>query len=258
MEGGALLDPKFKEFSKNHVMLLSIETHIEGRKHDRLLAQKGFRGFPSIAVLDANGDVIAKELKSRDVAGFEGLAQAATGFLELKKKAAGGDREAQIDFAIARTSLGHIDYEDLQEILEPFGKLTTEQQKQVMGFEANEKVGKVLAPYRRMRANKEETAEIGEKFAELYKASLIPTDGKLSGQFWNYLSTYAQTSGNADLLESCLKDYWRPYLGPMKDNARATAHLRRLEDSLADLRASACGDGCGCGCGDGCSEMEDG
>ena len=257
MEGGALLDPKFKEFSKNHVMLLSIETHIEGRKHDRLLAQKGFRGFPSIAVLDANGDVIAKELKSRDVAGFEGLAQAATGFLELKKKAAGGDREAQIDFAIARTSLGHIDYEDLQEILEPFGKLTTEQQKQVMGFEANEKVGKVLAPYRRMRPNKEEMAEITDKFLELRKAGFVPTDQQLTMTFWNYLTQRAKTTGDAALLEGCLKDYWRPYLGSI-ENKRAQAYLKGLEDQLLDFKDTDKEDACGCGCGDGCSEMEDG
>ena len=51
MEGGALLDPKFKDFSKNHVMFLSIETRITDRKHDTLLQEKGFRGFPSFAVL---------------------------------------------------------------------------------------------------------------------------------------------------------------------------------------------------------------
>ncbi|MFB3065057.1 MAG: hypothetical protein ACE10D_00960, partial [Planctomycetota bacterium] len=258
VEGGALLDPKFKEFSKNHVMLLSIRAKVEGRKHDDLIAQKGFGGWPAFAVLDAEGNVIAKNPKSRDVAGFEGLAKSGSKFVELGKKAAGGDRDAQIEFAIARTSLGHIDYDDLQEILEPFGKLTKEQQKQVIGFEANEKVGKVLAPYRRMRPNKEETAEITEKFLELHKAGFVPTDQQLTRTFWNYLTQHAKTTGDAGLLESCLKEWWRPYLGPLKDNARAKAYLRRIEDSLADLRASACGDGCGCGCGDGCSEMEDG
>ena len=68
MEGGALLDPKFKEFSKSHVMLLSVMTKIDDRKNDDLLGEKGFRGFPSFAILDAGGDVIAKNLETRDVA----------------------------------------------------------------------------------------------------------------------------------------------------------------------------------------------
>ncbi len=254
MEGGALLDPKFKEFSKNHVMLLSIVTQIEGRKDDDLLSRKGFGAFPSFAVLDAKGDVIAKDLKSRDVAGFEGLAKSGTKFVELGKKAAGGDRDAQIEFAIARTSLGRIDYEDLLEILEPFGKLTAEQQKQVMGFEANEKVGKVLAPYRRMRPNNEEMAEIVEKFLELRKAGLVPTDQQLTMTFWNFLTQHAKTTGDAALLEGCLKDYWRPYIGAREGDARAQAYLKNLEDQLADLKADACGDGCGCD--DGCSSMD--
>lgn len=253
MEGGALLDPKFKEFSKNHVMLLSIRAKVEGRKHDDLIAQKGFGGWPAFAVLDAEGNVIAKNPKSRDVAGFEGLAKSGGKFVELGKKAAGGDRHAQIEFAIARTSLGHIDYDDLQEILEPFGKLTAEQQKQVIGFEANEKVGKVLAPYRRMRMNREEIAETAEKFLEFYKDGLIPTDRSVTGNFWGVLTTYAMETNDADLLESTLKTYWRPLQASAKSRG-LNAHVRNLEDKLEDIR----GAGCGCGDGDGCSEMEDG
>ncbi|MFQ5844296.1 MAG: hypothetical protein ACE5JG_04830 [Planctomycetota bacterium] len=234
---------------------MSIETWIEGRKYDKLLSEKGFRGFPSFGVLDAEGNLIARHDGPRSVDGFKATAKKGRAFLALKAKAAGGDRAAQIEFAIRRTGLGHIDVDELEEILEPLGELTAEQRKAVKGFRANAKVAKILAPYRTVRPNQEETQQLIEAFVKLHRQGLVPSDG--SGRtFWRLLTSHAHQQQDAELFEACIEEYWKPLLTG-SDNEQAQAYLGRLQDTLEQMKAAAAEKEEGCGAEDDGGEDED-
>ena len=60
MERGALSTDEFKEFAKEVVLFAHITSRVEGEKYDKLLNEKGGGGFPYLAAMDAEGNVIAQ------------------------------------------------------------------------------------------------------------------------------------------------------------------------------------------------------
>ena len=53
---------EFQSWGKNNAVLFAATmTKIEGRKDDELLRTYEFRGFPSMAILDAKGEAITKK-----------------------------------------------------------------------------------------------------------------------------------------------------------------------------------------------------
>ena len=81
MEGGTLLTDEFKKFATEQVMFLHITTRIPERENDGMLQEKGGRGFPYLAVLDAEGNVVAK-VQQRSVDGFRSTVDNAKKYLE--------------------------------------------------------------------------------------------------------------------------------------------------------------------------------
>jgi len=121
LESRVLSTDEFKAFSKKVVPYLSVMTHIEGRKDDDLLTVYGFRGFPSLAFLDAEGNKI-KDQRERTVKGF----QATADYLGLKAKVEAGDKSAAIPYFFAQMKLGDIDFKGAQKKVKTL-KLSKEQ-----------------------------------------------------------------------------------------------------------------------------------
>ena len=86
-------------------MFLHVTTHIEGKKNDDLLGKKGGTGFPYLCVMDNQGDVIAKPM-GRDVPAFKQSLTDGQKYLDLRAKAASGDRDAKIEFTLLRAKMG--------------------------------------------------------------------------------------------------------------------------------------------------------
>lgn len=67
------------------MLFCHITTRIPGREHDGLLSQKGGSGFPYLVFMDAEGDVLG-EPPGRSVQAFEGMAERAQRYLDLRRK----------------------------------------------------------------------------------------------------------------------------------------------------------------------------
>ena len=73
-------------------------SRVKERPHDNLLGKYGFRGFPSFAILNAEGEKVGVP-RGRSVEAFEKAFADVARIAELKKKAAAGDEAAQAELA---------------------------------------------------------------------------------------------------------------------------------------------------------------
>ena len=94
----------FQAWGKKDVVLFaSVMTRIEGREDDDLLTKYGFRGFPSFAILDAEGEAITKQM-GRDLASMQTAASLCLrSFLYTRKKR--GERGSRARYKFVLTSI---------------------------------------------------------------------------------------------------------------------------------------------------------
>src|SRR5687768_3533771 len=105
LESGALSDPGFPEFAKSVVLYLHNTSRVEGVKYDDLLRVKGFNSFPTLAFMDAEGEVLTSQVP-RSVSGFQQTAAALRELGELRK----AEKEGKLaGDAAARLLLAQID-----------------------------------------------------------------------------------------------------------------------------------------------------
>jgi hypothetical protein len=125
LEGGALSDEKFPEWSKSVVLFCHITSQVAGEKYPKLLSEKGGRGFPTLAFLDAAGDVVARHDGDRTVDLFEATAASGRSFIDLRTKAAAGDKDAKIDYELARLALDAetVKFDDAKKRVADLGEL---------------------------------------------------------------------------------------------------------------------------------------
>jgi hypothetical protein len=143
LESRALSQDEFSVFSEKVVPFLHITTRIKGDKHQGLLQEKGGRGFPHLAFLDADGNVLAKPSK-RTVAGFQDtLDTAVPEFFALKKKAATGKDADKAAFLMRRFELGHLDPDQMKKAIGKGTVLNADQIKQITGKLAEAKVAAI-------------------------------------------------------------------------------------------------------------------
>ena len=67
---------------QNAILFAAVMTKIEGRKDDALLRTYEFRGFPSMAILDADGTAMTKKVP-RDLYSMSNIVAAAPAYAKL-------------------------------------------------------------------------------------------------------------------------------------------------------------------------------
>ena len=72
-------------------MFAAVATRIEGRENDDLLTKYGFRGFPSLAILDASGKALVKGFK-RDLGSMKAATEKSEKFLSMRAKVDSGEK----------------------------------------------------------------------------------------------------------------------------------------------------------------------
>ncbi len=232
---------------------LNITSHVEGRKDDNLLAEKGGRGFPYIVFMDDAGNVLAKQPDTeRTVEGFrKTLAGSVQRFLDLRAKAQAGDAAAQIEFALLEGDMGTIPFEEVQKRLE--GKKLSDAQKAQLG---ELEMGAMIAAVGKAEGEDASRAAM-KKVADAYAAGRMPAAKERQYEFLNILLTYGMAEEDPDLAQKAL-DALKPVLREMMGtgNKRLEDQISALEDKIADLRAAKEGgkggdEGIEEGCGEG-------
>jgi hypothetical protein len=205
VEGGPFLTDEFVEFSKKYVLFLHVTSRVEGRKNDELFFDYDGREFPTLLLLDAEGELLARRSSDFTVEQFAALGGKAYRYLDLKKKADAGDEAAAVDAALLACELGALDFYDLEEQLE--GKELTDAQKKAFGVQR----ANVLADEhaQMMSASKYDGLSIEQAAADflpLWKDGIAPSRADAGRLFWCVLAAHAAVAGDAALQERATKE----------------------------------------------------
>ncbi len=102
----------FQSWAKGNVVrFAAVMTKIEGRKDDSLLRTYGFRGFPSMALLDAEGEVITKKI-AHDLFTISNTVAAAVLHQKIQKQIDAGEDYNKADWYMARLGMGELSFDD--------------------------------------------------------------------------------------------------------------------------------------------------
>lgn len=229
MESGALSDQEFPAFAKEVIPFLHVTTKIEGHPYDGLLREKGFGGFPSLAFMDANGNVIANQ-GDRSVKGFRETHASVKAFQDLQARVAKGEKGLEFELFVAEWNLGTLDYDKAKARVEGMSKLNEEQRKQAKQIVQDAEVIQVANGVR------DETAAdaAGKRFHEMFAAGYRPGP-RAEARFWGMLANWADKNEKVDSLEQAVAWMSKTYAG----NERMAERLKALNARVAELKAKA-------------------
>ncbi|HLG43205.1 MAG TPA: hypothetical protein VI643_07550 [Planctomycetota bacterium] len=202
MERGALSDEAFPKFAEKYVVFMHITTRIEGEKHDKLLSEKGGTGFPFVVYMDADGNVVARHEGQRTIDGFETTAGKAREFLELKKKAEGGDKAAQLDLLKKQIEFRHFDSVEARKRVDAIADLDEATKKDLLEKIINMKIYEIIGT---ITADKATRIAAGKKYNEMRLAGELPKGDRELQYLWMFILEYAESASDVRLYETGVK-----------------------------------------------------
>lgn len=199
----ALSDDSFPAMAKNFVLFMHVTSKAPGDRHQDLLKEKEGAAFPYVAVLDAEGALVARHRGKRTASGLKEFGDKALAYVEAKKKAAAGDKKAKIQADLVRLDLDldRKKLEEAQAFVRDVGDLTAEQEKYVDGLLASIEVNELST---KTRGNVSAQVEAGGKCVEMKEAGRAPTDFTAVLGFWHLIGLRAESRRDAALYEEAL------------------------------------------------------
>lgn len=238
MEGGALSDQEFPEFAKEVIPFLHTTTKIEGHPYDGLLLEKGFRGFPSLAFMDAEGNVIATHQGERSVKAFRKTHADVKAYQDLQARIAKGEKGLDYALFVAEWNLGSLDYDKAKARAEAMGKsLTAEQKKEAKQIVQDLEVLKhanALSMIRDQAQAEAAADEAGKHFHGMFTDGYRPGP-KAEARFWGLLANWADKNGKIESLEQAVAWMNKTY----GDNPRMADRLKALNARVAELKGKS-------------------
>jgi hypothetical protein len=198
-------------------------------KDQKLLQEKGGRGFPYIVFMDAEGNIVAKHQGQRTVSAFVETGKKAKAFQDLKTKADKGDKAAKFDYLVAQIEMGHLDLAAANKRIEEIAKdITADQKKKLDGLVVNLEVSDIGSKV------KDETGktEAAKKFLAMKKAGRVPTGEMEVQMFWIWIMDQAAADRDAATFEEGLNALKARFA----DNPNAKKFFEQREAQLQKLK----------------------
>lgn len=166
-----------------------------------MLGEKGFRSFPSLAFLDAEGNVIG-EPASRTVQSFDETLVLLSAHTKLIARIKAGEKGLEFELFIAEYNLGKISGQAAVRKANGFEGLTAAQKKQVAQLILDEEVRGLT---KRGMSDEDTLPEVSKRFVELLDAGTLPSK-TLILDFWAILTYTSEKDGDAALLGRCIAE----------------------------------------------------
>jgi len=209
------------------VPYLSVMTKIEERPYDDLLLKKGFGGFPTLAFMDAEGEVLAQPT-DRSVQAFVACREALAVVDDVSARAAAGDAEAQAELLLLDNVLGRVKGEEFAKRAQAVrAGANAEQLARIdQALVDNEVMDLVQQTYR------------GDAEAACVRMLAILDGGKHpsktsrhAGGLWSALARWAEPKGDAALLRRIAAGM----RADLPDDERLSKRAQSLEEKATGL-----------------------
>jgi hypothetical protein len=196
LEGGLLSSAEFVEFANNVVLFVHNSSTsprqepLDDEKYPRLLRDKGFGFFPTLAFMDAEGNVLSQHPKQTAEGLGEGLAQAKR-VAELRAKGDKATPDEQKELLLIEVKGGMAKRDGLQARADKLA-LTAEEKALVADKIVEMEVDEI------MRANRQTPEKGGQALAAMLVAGKTPA---AQSPAWAALLQHASTTKDADLAQ---------------------------------------------------------
>jgi hypothetical protein len=187
--------------------------------------------------MDHDGNVLVEHEGDRSVAKLEETGKKVPEQLELRKKAAAGDKDAKVKIAFADLEAGRMKGADAKKMLEGI-TLTDEQKAQLEKALVNAEVREIQSSYHPTDQASFEKAneEITQKFLERLKAGKPLPTGEMECQtFWVLLMRHAEKTNDVKLYEQGCKALEARF----GNDARFKNGLERMKKKLETMQKAA-------------------
>jgi hypothetical protein len=198
-----------------------------------MLGELGFRGFPSLAFLDAEGKLLARQ-RDRTVAGFQTTLESVTSLVEKRARFENGEKGLEFEIFVAEYELDVLEYDSARARAEGMKKLSDDQRAQVKQIVQDLEVVKLASGLQGQRdqAAAESAADAaGQRFHEMFDAGYRPGK-RAESQFWGILANWADKNGKVEDLEQALAWMQKTYA----ENPRMADQIKALQDRVEQLK----------------------
>jgi len=209
---------------------MNLMTRVEGDPDQDVFHEKGCTFFPTMAVLDADGTLLAKNPEKRDVPGLEALVASAREFQGTLKKAAGGDAAARLAVLEKQIEWGSIPSAEGKKAVAEMTNLDADRKEKLerglLAIEFNE------------AGREKDHAKRHAKLEAMRVANRIPVDPRSgSMRFWTSLVSSAEQAGDAAKMRVAIEHAAKALEGT--ENAQRMldqmkARLEKLETGKKD------------------------
>ncbi len=180
MENGAFSQKDFAKTIGDRALLFAhVTTRIPEHPNDGMLSDVGGRGFPTIALLSPDGELIGRHSGPRSVEGLAAAIDRAAGLINSRAMVAAGDEAAKADLLLYELGFGIVaDFKTATQRFEELKKVTPEQEKEIGGLMAGLEFSDVMAQRKTLGGK-----GVAAKAYEMYQAGRIVT-GDIEADFW--------------------------------------------------------------------------
>lgn len=214
------------------VLFVHITSRTEGEPHPNLLSEKGGRGFPYLAFLDARGNLLAAHSGERTVENFRvTLAEAQ----EFEAFLARTDRTAEEEHQlfVKETTLLRVTPEEAQARLAGMSGLTEEQATLARQAVADLEIRHVLMTLT-WRSTPEDWVEVGSRLWAMHGEGKTASDARQRQYVWGFVLQYGEARKDVAAMEAALADMHVLLEG----NPRAASYFTEWEGKLEAVRAA--------------------
>ncbi|MDJ0972962.1 MAG: hypothetical protein QNJ98_00705 [Planctomycetota bacterium] len=249
MESGPLSAPEFVAFAKKVVAYMHVTTRIPDRKHDGLLQEKGFGGFPTLAFLDAEGNVLA-EPNGRSVEAFEATLVAIGQLDELNRRIEAGETGLEAELLLVEHTLGKVRGLAFDERAAALEKVTDAQRVRIDQILVDNEVMRLAVMPR--QGGLEGLKKAAEGMLALLDKGKHPTkDIRYIYPLWSTIGRYGLETKNSALLKKAAdglstdlpeEEALKPVAAQFRESATRLDHhaaiLKRVEAGEQGLEAA--------------------
>lgn len=210
---------------------MHVTTRITDHPYDGLLKEKGFRGFPSLAFMDATGEVLAVQ-SDRTVEGFHKTQADVKAYANLKQRIDKGEKGLGVKLMKAEWDLGKLTWAEAKKKAEGFGKLSAKEKKQVTQIVLDAEVVERAMDTRDV----EKFKAVYARFKQISGEGYVP-GGKAERAFWFTMLEGSDKANDLKMYRHCVERVKEM----LADNKRAEKYLQGLDERLAEMEEASAG-----------------
>jgi hypothetical protein len=183
VENGPFSEAEFREhFAGEVVLYANVQSRVEGRIDDDLLARFGRNVHPTMLFFDAEGNVLGEHIAmgARNVRSFRASLADAQLVVSAQREPVGDDKTRSVELLAAEIELGRLTSASALERRKQLDELTSAQSALLSGLLVRLEFEEFLAEFRKQRGKVE---DLHARILTMLGENRIPT-GRSASLFW--------------------------------------------------------------------------